>query len=103
MERLCPDLAQIFELDRRIMTCHRSRETSENEDAAKPAAAPSVSPPDEPPRREPEREIEPPATKSTSEPETKKAAKRDAVPGKSKDCKLEYGGYSINVPCKALD
>lgn len=73
------------------------------EDVAKPAAEPSARPGEEPPVREAEREAEPPATKAASEPEANKPAKRESAPRKSKDCKLEYGGYSITVPCKALE
>ena len=58
---------------------------------------------EEPPRREAERQVEEPATKPVSEPTAEKPGKREGEPRKSKDCKLEYGGYSINVPCRALE
>jgi hypothetical protein len=73
------------------------------EDVAKPNEVPAPGSTEEPPRREAERQIEEPATKPASEPTAEKSGKHESAPRKSKDCKLEYGGYSINVPCKALE
>jgi uncharacterized protein (DUF2147 family) len=73
------------------------------EDVAKPNEEPAPGSTEEPPRREAEREVEGPATKPAPEPAVEKPGKRESAPRKSKDCKLEYGGYSINVPCTALE
>jgi uncharacterized protein (DUF2147 family) len=72
------------------------------EDIAKPSGEPTMAPPDEPLRREAERQAEPPVTTPAPEPEVSKPAKRESATRK-KDCKVGYGGFSITVPCDALD
>jgi uncharacterized protein (DUF2147 family) len=64
------------------------------EEVAKPGAEP---PPNE--GEKPRREAEAEAPKATPEPEAAKPAKSDSAPRKSKNCKVAYGGMSINVPC----
>jgi uncharacterized protein (DUF2147 family) len=73
------------------------------EDVAKPAVEPPAAPGEEPPRREAERETEAPDTKRASEPEPDKPAKRDSARRPSKDCKVEYGGISLTLPCNVLE
>jgi uncharacterized protein (DUF2147 family) len=72
------------------------------EDIAKPSGEPTMAPPDEPLRREAERQAEPQVITPAPEPEVSKPAKRESATRK-KDCKVGYGGFSITVPCDALD
>jgi uncharacterized protein (DUF2147 family) len=72
-----------------------------SEEVAKPGAEPPPSASEEP-RRQATREAEAPASKATPEPEAAKPAKSDSARRKSKDCKLAYGGMSINVPCDLM-
>jgi uncharacterized protein (DUF2147 family) len=69
--------------------------------ASTPAPVPAPASPDGPLQREVERGEDPSATPAPT-PEVGKPAKREAAPRK-KDCKIGYGGFSITVPCDALD
>jgi len=73
-----------------------------NEDVAKPAEEPAARPSEEAPRREAERETEPPVTKKSPQPVADKPAKSDTARRK-KNCKVDIAGYSIGVPCEALE
>ena len=74
-----------------------------DENVAKPSTDLPARPAEDAPRREAERSTEPEVTKRAPEPAADKRVKRESAPRKSKDCKLEYGGYSISVPCEALE
>jgi uncharacterized protein (DUF2147 family) len=74
-----------------------------SEVAAKPEASPA--PPAETPRREAEaapKAPPPAAAPAPTEPEAKPAKPKTAS-RKSKDCKVNFGGYTFKVPCSALE
>jgi uncharacterized protein (DUF2147 family) len=71
------------------------------EDVANPGVDPKPNPTEETPRREVGRDPELPVTKEAP-PEVDKPAKRDSA-RQSKDCKVEFAGVSITLPCKDLE
>jgi len=72
------------------------------EEIAKPAEEPGARPTEEAPRREAEGKTEAPVTKEPS-PQADRPAKSDSARRKSKNCKVDIAGYSIGVPCEALE
>jgi uncharacterized protein (DUF2147 family) len=77
-----------------------------DQEDAKPAADTSPPGTDAPPAREAERTDAPPAAAPAETPKASKApaeSKPAKAARKSKDCKIDYGGYSFKVPCSALD
>jgi uncharacterized protein (DUF2147 family) len=72
-----------------------------SEVAAKPDAAPAA--PVETPRREAEAEPKAPEPAAAPAAPEAKPAKRNTASRKSKDCKVNFGGYNFTVPCSALE